>query len=93
MIESGFASYSETLKTLNKDRDEVMAQQKQETIDAINLVAEIKAITGVDVPWQPFAGRIVGKTESAVNAEKAGAGSGAQDGAVLGADEAEDGAE
>jgi len=70
MIESGFSSYSETLKTLNKDRDEVMAQQKQETIDAINLVAEIKAITGVDVPWQPFAGRIVGKTEAAVNAGK-----------------------
>ena len=72
MIELGLTTHEEAVKQNAKERPKVIAQLKRETVEAIEAAREIEAQTGILPPWQPFAGRVVGKTESAnlVNKEK-----------------------
>ena len=70
MIELGLETHTSALKARSRERAKILPQLKEETIEAITLSKEIEDETGVYVPWQPFAGRAVGKTESAVIANR-----------------------
>lgn len=55
-IDRGFTTHAQVLKSQNRDRDEVIAARDREVRDAIEKAQKIKTDTGVDVPWQIFAG-------------------------------------
>ena len=56
-VDRGFSTFGGVCKTLNSDRETVVAQLERETVEAIKAAERVKAETGVDVPWQPFAGK------------------------------------
>jgi capsid protein len=55
-VERGFATHSQVCKSLKTDREEVIEKRDAEVRDAIARAESIKADTGVEVPWQIFAG-------------------------------------
>lgn len=55
-IDRSFCTHASVLRSLNKDRDEVIAQRDREIRSAIEVAKKITDDTGVAVPWQPFAG-------------------------------------
>lgn len=55
-VERGFVTHSQVCKSLNTDRDEVIEQREKEVRDAIDRANRIKEETGVEVPWEIFAG-------------------------------------
>jgi capsid protein len=61
-----FGTHGMVLKSLDMDPDEVLQEREQEIRKAIDRVAKIKADTGVDVPWQLFAGLQSPNTAAAV---------------------------
>ena len=65
LLNLGLSTFEDELLTQNKSRQEHLQQLKREILDAIQVSAEIKAQTGVVVPYQQFCGRGVGKMESA----------------------------
>lgn len=62
-IDRGLTTHSQELKSLNLDRDEVVAARDREVRDAIEVAQKIKADTGEDVSWQIFAGMRPPQTE------------------------------
>lgn len=56
-VDRGFATFSTVCKSLGSDRETAMAELERETVDAIEAAKRVKDATGVEVPWQPFAGR------------------------------------
>ena len=67
----GIATYEETLKESNHNREEFLRQKKREVVDAINIAKEIEAETGIRVNYQQFCGVGQGKTEAAIVANNA----------------------
>lgn len=57
-------THTAALKTQNLDRDEVIELRQREVAEAIAIAHEIKEKTGVDVPWQLFAGVETQKAEA-----------------------------
>ena len=55
-VDRGFATHAGVLKSLNKDRADEMDARVLEVEDAIDRAKKISERTGVDVPWQIFAG-------------------------------------
>jgi len=55
-VDRGFTTHSNVCKALNTDRDDVVAVRVMEVTDAIKQAQKIKDDTGVEVPWQMFAG-------------------------------------
>lgn len=55
-VERGQTTHAAVCKSQNTDRPSVLAQLKQETIDALEIVADIKAKTGRDLPYERFCG-------------------------------------
>ena len=70
IIELGLGSHTNACKARSIERARLLPTLKTETLEAIKLAKEIETETGVIVPWQIFAGRAVGKTESAVVANR-----------------------
>jgi len=70
IIELGLGSHTNACKARSIERARLLPILKKETTEAIALAKEIETETGVIVPWQHFAGRAVGKTESAVVANR-----------------------
>ncbi len=58
-LDRSFCTHAEVLKSLDRDRKEVVDARDAEVRDAIARAKKIKEDTGVDVPWQPFAGLAV----------------------------------
>lgn len=58
-VDRGFATHATVLKSLNKDRSDEMDARVLEVEDAIERAKKITEATGVDVPWQIFAGLTV----------------------------------
>jgi capsid protein len=56
MVDRGFTTHSQVLKSLNWDREEWMKSRKAEIVSASKVVDEIKAETGKDVPLEHFCG-------------------------------------
>jgi capsid protein len=56
MVERGFMTHSEVCKSRSQDRAEVVEIRDKEVRDAIDRAVKIEADTGVNVPWQIFAG-------------------------------------
>ena len=56
-VDRGFCSFTSVVTSLNDDPDRVRNEIKRETIEAIKAAQEIKEETGVEVPWEPFAGK------------------------------------
>lgn len=65
-IDTGISSLTEVLSSLNKDPDAVIAQRELEVTKAIELAQKIKEATGVEVPWQIFAGVTTPNTPAVV---------------------------
>lgn len=55
-LDRGLTLHQKALKSLGVDREDEMDERQKEIIDAIKRAKEIKDSTGVDVPWQIFAG-------------------------------------
>jgi capsid protein len=55
-LDRGLATHTQVLKSLNQDRDEMMAVREREIKDAIARADRIEEETGKKVPWQIFAG-------------------------------------
>jgi len=55
-VERGFTTHSRVCKSLNLDQGEVVAKRGEEITRAIEIVQGIEKQTGVEVPWQYFAG-------------------------------------
>lgn len=55
-VDRGFITHATVLKAKGQDRGEFLAQRKREVIEAQQVALEIKAETGIETPWQPFAG-------------------------------------
>lgn len=55
-LDRGFCTQAEVLKSLNRDREEVLVTREREIKDAIAISQRIKDETNIDVPWQLFAG-------------------------------------
>jgi len=70
IIELGLGSHNNACKARSVERARLLPQLDAETREAIAISKKIESETGVAVPWQHFAGRVVGKTESAVIANK-----------------------
>jgi len=70
IIELGLGSHTNACKARSIERARLLPQLDEETREAIAISKKIEAETGVVVPWQHFAGRAVGKTESAVVANR-----------------------
>jgi len=62
-LDRGLATHAQVLKTLNQDRDEVVAAREAEIRDAIERAQRIEAKTGEKVPYQIFCGLKPPKTE------------------------------
>lgn len=58
-LDRSFCSHSDVLKSLDRDRKEVVDTVEAEVRDAIARAKKIKDDTGVEVPWQPFCGQAV----------------------------------
>jgi lambda family phage portal protein len=56
-IERTLASFSEAVKSQNRDPDAVRAQQMADDLEAIRIAKEIEKQTGVVVPWERYAGK------------------------------------
>ena len=75
-IELSLASHGEICKSLQRDRETVVASRETEIRDAITRAKNIKAETGVDVPYQLFCGlpiqnaAVVSKTGEAAKTEE-----------------------
>jgi len=83
MVDRGYATHAQVLKSRDQDRDEIVAELKQETVDAIRISDEIEAETGVRVDWKYFAGRSAsvnggGDPEAEVNGAEAEVDAGAE---------------
>lgn len=55
-VDRGFCTHAQVLKSLDQDRDDVVAARDREVRDAIERAKKIEADTGVKVPWEIFAG-------------------------------------
>jgi len=55
-LDRGLVTYAKACKSLNSDREEVVASRRLEVEDAIRIAQEIEKQSGVTVPWQIFAG-------------------------------------
>lgn len=73
MIDRGLTTHARVCKSRGEDRDDVVAQLKKETIEAIRIRDEIKKETGVEVPWEPFCGRLAMPAQATPPSEGAGA--------------------
>lgn len=58
-VDRSFCTHAQVLKSLDQDRDDVVAARDREIRDAIKRAQAIEAETGVKVPWEPFAGLMV----------------------------------
>lgn len=67
-MDRGFTTHRAVCKSLNTEREDVVEDLKRETLEALAIVDEIEAETGVRVPWEPFAGK-----KAPINAAPAGA--------------------
>lgn len=52
-----FASYSEAVKSQNRDPEAVGAQQMADDVRAINMAKKVQAETGILPPWERYAGK------------------------------------
>jgi capsid protein len=55
-LDRGMVTHSRVCKSLNTEREDVIDGREAEVRDAIDRAKKIKADTGVEVPWQIFAG-------------------------------------
>ncbi len=55
-LDRGLTLHQKALKSLGADREDEMNEREKEITDAINRAKKIKTETGVEVPWQHFAG-------------------------------------
>ncbi len=55
-VEHAFITHGQVCKSLNTDRAEVVERREQEVREAIKKAQKIQEDTGVEVPWQIFAG-------------------------------------
>jgi capsid protein len=55
-VDRSFCTHAQVLKSLDQDRDEVVAAREREIRDAIARAQAIEKETGVKVPWETFAG-------------------------------------
>ncbi len=55
-VERGFITHSQVCKSLNVDRGEVVGRRAKEVTEAVEIAKQIAEKTGVEVPWQIFAG-------------------------------------
>lgn len=55
-IDRSMETHAQACKSLNLDRDVVVATRVKEMVDAIEKAQEIEKKTGVKVPWQPLCG-------------------------------------
>jgi capsid protein len=55
-LDRGLTLHQKALKSLGVDREDEMDERQKEILDAIKRAKQIKDDTGVDVPWQIFAG-------------------------------------
>jgi capsid protein len=69
MLDRGLTTHARVCKSRKEDRDEVVAQLRKETEEAINIAKDIEASTGVKVPWEPFCGRMPSPAAPAVPPE------------------------
>jgi len=60
-MELGIVTHTDTCKSLNSDRTDVVAAREAEIQDAIERAQRIEAATGEHVPWQVFAGLPISK--------------------------------
>jgi capsid protein len=58
MLDRGLTTHARVCKSRKEDRDEIVAQLRKETEEAITIAKEIEANTGVKVPWETFCGRM-----------------------------------
>jgi len=57
-VDRGYATHAQVCKSLNSERDDIVNTREKEVKDAIARSAAIKKETGIDVPWQIFAGML-----------------------------------
>jgi len=55
-LDRGLTLHNKALKSLGTERDDEMTERQAEVMDAIERAQNIKTETGVEVPWQIFAG-------------------------------------
>jgi capsid protein len=55
-VERCYSTHGHACKSLGLERDEVVAARAAEVKEAIDIAKKLKEETGVDVPWQIFAG-------------------------------------
>jgi len=63
-IDRCLTTHAHVLKEIGLDREQVVESRQREIVDAIQRAKTIKADTGVDVPWQHFAGMQSPKAET-----------------------------
>ncbi|MBA7609796.1 hypothetical protein ES703_16990 [subsurface metagenome] len=68
-VEHAFITHGQVCKSLNTDRAEVVERREQEVREAIEKAKKIQDDTGVEVPWQIFAGLKVPTGEKAESAK------------------------
>lgn len=64
-VDRSLITHADACKGIRNDRDDVVAGREAEVLDAIERVKKIKEKTGVDVPWQMFAGQLPPKAATA----------------------------
>jgi len=69
MVDRAFATHGQVCKSLGTDRETMVSARRREVTEAIQVAQEIKQTTGVDVPWELFAG-LGTANQSATPAEK-----------------------
>ena len=55
-LDRGFATHGQVCKSLNADRDDIVAAREAEVLDAIERAQKIEKATGKEVPWEIFCG-------------------------------------
>jgi capsid protein len=68
-LDRGLITHTEVCKSRHSDRDEIVVRREREIRDAIDRAKKISEDTGVEVPWQIFAGLKVPKAESGKSVE------------------------
>lgn len=69
-MDRGLTTYAEALKAAqNQDREDVIDVRANEVRDAIGIAKKLTAETGVEVPWQIFAGLSYSVNETPANAD------------------------
>lgn len=69
-VDRGFGTFTGVAKSLGQDREALVDDLTLETIEAIAAAQKVTDATGVEVPWEPFAGKKPPSKPAELEAEK-----------------------